>query len=62
MTTADKRQYLGLRENYLQPGLMKDHGQQARDSDNFAGPLDFETPRPDLPVHFLNWLSRASES
>ena len=31
-------------------GLMKDHGQQA--SENFAGPVDFETPRPDLPVHF----------
>ena len=34
---------------------MKDHGQQARASENFAGPLDFETPRPDLPVHFLNF-------
>ena len=21
-------------------------------SENFAGPVDFETPRPDLPVHF----------
>ena len=31
-------------------GLMKDHGQQARASENFAGPVDFETPRPDLPV------------
>ena len=29
------------------------HGQQARASENFAGPVDFETPRPDLPVHFL---------
>ena len=40
---------------------MKDHGQQARASENFAGPEDFETPRPDLPVHFLNfqkpWLA-----
>ena len=47
-------------------GLMKDHGQQARASDNFAGPVDFETPRPDLPVHLLNfqkpWLSRTYES
>ena len=45
----------------LYPGLMKDHGQQARASENFAGPVDFETPRPDLPVHFLNfqkpWLT-----
>ena len=32
---------------------MKDHGQQA--SEHFAGPVDFETPRPDLPVHFLNF-------
>ena len=31
---------------------MKDHGQQARVGENFAGPADFETPRPDLPVHF----------
>ena len=38
-----------------QPGLMKDHGQQARASENFAGPVDFETPRPDLPAHFLNF-------
>ena len=42
---------------------MKDHSQQARASENFAGPVDFETPRPDLPVHFLNlqkpWLSLA---
>ena len=38
----------------LWQGLMKDHGQQARASENFAGPVDFETPRPDLPVHFLN--------
>ena len=37
----------------LQPGLMKDHGQLARPSDNFAGPVDFETPRPDWPVHFF---------
>ena len=40
---------------------MKDHGQQTRASENFAGPVDFETPRPDLPVHFLNfqkpWLT-----
>ena len=35
-----------------QPGLMKDHDHQARASENFAGPVDFETPRPDLPVHF----------
>ena len=45
---------------------MKAHGQQARASENFAGPVDFETPRPDLPVDFLNfqklWLTRASES
>ena len=34
---------------------MKDHGQQARASENFAGPVDFETPRPDMPVHFLNF-------
>ena len=39
----------------IEPGLMKDHGQQARASENFAGPVDFETPRPDLPVHFLNF-------
>ena len=31
---------------------MKDHGQQARASEHFAGPVDFETPRPDLHVHF----------
>jgi len=36
---------------------MKDHGQQARASENFAGPVDFETPRPDLPVHFLTFRS-----
>ena len=36
----------------IYPGLMKDHGQQARASENFAGPVDFETSRPDLPVHF----------
>ena len=40
---------------------MKDHGQQARASENYAGPVDFETPRPDLPVHFLSfqkpWLT-----
>ena len=45
---------------------MKDHDQQARASENFAGPVDFETPRSDLPVHFLNFqrpcLTRASES
>ena len=45
---------------------MNDHGQQARASENFVGPVDFETPMPDLPVHFLNfqkpWLTRASES
>ena len=34
---------------------MKDHGQQARASENLAGPVDFETPRPYLPVHFLNF-------
>ena len=39
----------------LRAGLMKDHGQQVRASENFAGPVDFETPRPDLPVHFLNF-------
>ena len=33
-------------------GLMKDHGQQARASENFARPVDFETPRSDLFVHF----------
>ena len=32
---------------------MKDHGQQARASENFAGRVDFETPRP---------VTRASES
>ena len=37
---------------------MKDHGRQARASENFAGPVDFETPLPDLPVHFLK-LSEA---
>ena len=41
---------------------MKDHDQHARASENFAGPVDFETPGPDLPVHFLNfqkpWLTR----
>ena len=31
---------------------MKDHGQQARASENFAGPVDFETPRPDWPGCF----------
>ena len=45
---------------------MKDHGQQARAIENFAGPVDFETTRPDLPVHFLNFHkpgeTRASES
>ena len=45
----------------LKAGLMKDNGQPVRDSENFAGPVDFETPRPDLPVHFLNfqkpWLT-----
>ena len=46
---------------------MKDHGQQARASENFAGPVDFERPRPDLPLHFLNFhkpwlLTRAYES
>ena len=35
---------------------MKGYGQQA--SEIFAGPVDFETPRPDLPVHFLK-LSEA---
>ena len=34
---------------------MKDHDQQASASENFAGPVDFETPRPDLPVHFSNF-------
>ena len=34
---------------------MNDHDQQARASENFAGPVDFETLRPDLPVHFLNF-------
>ena len=33
---------------WLEAGFMKDHGQQARASENFAGPVDFETPRPDL--------------
>ena len=45
---------------------MKDHGQQARVSENFAGPVDFETPRPALPVHFLNfqkpWLTRENRA
>ena len=48
------------------PGLMKDHGQQVRAIGNFAGPVDFETPRPDLPVHFLNfhkpWSNRTGGS
>ena len=31
----------------LRARLMKDHGQQqARASENFAGPVEFETPRP----------------
>ena len=34
---------------------MIDYDQQARASENFAGPVDFETPQPDLPVHFLNF-------
>ena len=38
---------------YVQSGLIKDHGQLARASENFAGPVDFETPRPDWPVQFL---------
>ena len=50
-------------KNPLGSGLMTDHGQQARASENFAGPVDFETPRQDLPVHFLNfqkhWLTEA---
>ena len=32
-------------DDRLKSGLMKDHGQQARASENFAGPIDFETPR-----------------
>ena len=32
---------------------MKDKGQLVRASENFAGPVDFETPRPDWPVQFL---------
>ena len=28
----------------IESGLMKDHGQQARSSENLAGPVDFETP------------------
>ena len=32
---------------------MKDHGQQARASEHFAGPVDSETPQTDLPVHFF---------
>ena len=35
----------------MESGLMKDHGQQARASENFAGPVDFERSRPDLPFH-----------
>ena len=35
-----------------QSGLMKDHNQQARACENFAGPVDFEIPRSDLTVHF----------
>ena len=42
----------GFKSCSNQVGLMKDHGQQARASENFAGPVDFETPRADLPVHF----------
>ena len=45
---------------------MKDHGQQARAIENFAGPVDFETRRPDLPVQFLNfqkpWLTEESDT
>ena len=44
-----------LTDKCTHSGLMKDHGQQARASENFAGPEDFETPWPDLPVHFLNF-------
>ena len=33
------------RSRLLQAGLMKDHGQQARASEHFAVPVDFETPR-----------------
>ena len=50
---VSRKQTLLLRLS--QTGLMKDHGQQARVSEHFAGPVDFETPRPDLPVHFLNF-------
>ena len=39
-------------------GLMKDHGQQASGGENFAGPVNFETPRADLPGHFLNFQKR----
>ena len=37
-----------INTNAMCPGLMKDHGQQARASENFAGPVDFKTPRPDF--------------
>ena len=37
-------------------GLMKDHGQLTRASENFAGPVDYETLRPDWSVHFLKDL------
>ena len=40
----------------IYPGLMKDHDQQARASENFAGPVDFETPRPDLYLPIFQLL------
>ena len=54
-------------KDVLSSGLMKDRGQLARARENFAGPVDFETPRPDWPVHsftFLpfNVLNRSNDS
>ena len=31
---------------------MKDYGHQARASENFAGPVDFETPRLETIVEY----------
>ena len=46
-------------------GLMKDHGQEARANENFAEPVDFETPRQiwpwsDIPTHCV-LLTRGAE-
>ena len=36
---------------WLYPGLIKDHGQQARASENFAGPVDFENLQAQQNFH-----------